>query len=168
MTTDTIPGLFDALALRYPDTDAVVFPDSRMTYAELYAASVASARALRGAGVGHGDFVGLVVPADAGNIALLLGLWRLGAIPVPINGRFKAAELRYVVEHSGMRLLLCDSPGAALAEQAGVSCRVVVLGEDEDYAAAAADAEEVHRLSEGVAPGDDSVLLYTPGTTSIP
>jgi fatty-acyl-CoA synthase len=170
MSLETIPALFDALTERHPESEAVVFPDSRSTYAALRCASVASARALQGAGVGHGDFVGLLLPADVGNIELLLGLWRLGAIPVPINQRYKATELRFVVEHSGMGLLLCDGPGFALAEQAGVGCRVVVLGEDDEYAAGAAlvDAEEVQRRSDRVASDDDAVLLYTSGTTSNP
>ena len=170
MAQETIPALFDALTERHPESDAVVFPDSRSTYAALRSASIARARALRGAGVGQGDFVGLLLPADVGNIELLLGLWRLGAIPVPINQRFKASELRFVVEHSGMGLLLCDGPGLALAEEAGVGCRVVGLGADDEYAAGAAgvDAEEVQRRSDRVASGDDAVLLYTSGTTSNP
>ena len=166
----TIPALFDTLTERYPESEAVVFPDSRCTYAELRAASIDRARALRGAGVGRGDFVGLLIPADVDNIELLLGLWRLGAIPVPINQRFKAAELSFVVEHSGMNLLLCDAAGFALAEQAGVNCRVVLLDEDEEFAvgAASVNAEEVQRRSDRLTPDDDAVLLYTSGTTSNP
>jgi len=170
MCADTIGRFFDAVAARSPESDAAVFPDSRATYAELRAASITRARALRAAGIGRGELVGLLVPPDAANVELLLGIWRLGAIPVPINARYKASELRYVVEHSGMGLLLCDAAGTALIEQAGVECRVVMLGDDQKFAAGAerVDPAEVERLTDHVTADDDAVLLYTSGTTSDP
>src|ERR1700730_5115234 len=169
-SADTICGLFDAVAARQPESEAAVFPDSRATYAELRAASVIRAQALRAAGIGRGDLVGLLVAPNAANVDLLLGIWRLGAIPVPINARYKSSELRYVVEHSGMALLLCDPDVTALVEQASVDCRVVVVGEAGEFMAAAerVDAVEVERLAGRVAPQDDALLLYTSGTTSKP
>jgi fatty-acyl-CoA synthase len=170
VTGETIVGLFDDAAGRRPDADGAAFPDSRATFSELQAASVSHARALHSAGLRRGDFVGVLLPADVDNLAVLLGIWRLGAIPVPINGRYKATELAYVVRHSGMGLLLCDTAGASLAEEAQVGCRVVVLAEDEDFASGAqlADAVALDRLAEALAPDDDALLLYTSGTTSDP
>ena len=167
---ENIITLFDEAAQRRPDADAVAFPASRATFAHLRTASIERARALAAAGVSHGDLVGLLVPADVTNIELLLGLWRLGAIPVPINARYKARELTYVVEHSGMRLLLCDRGAQSLVEQADLRCRVVVLDDDDGFAAGAAglSAAELEQRSAAVLPDDDAVLLYTSGTTANP
>jgi fatty-acyl-CoA synthase len=37
---------------------------------------------------------------------------RLGAIPVPINSRYKEREVAYVVEHAGMKLVIREEPSA--------------------------------------------------------
>ena len=166
----TIPALFDGLARERPDAEAAIFPDSRTTFAQLGEQSVAYARALRGAGVGHGDLVGLLVPADVRNIELLLAMWRLGAIPVPINGRYRPAELSFVAGHSGMTLLIVDPVGAGARARGRGELRVVVLGADADFAAGAPDVDpgEIAEATARLAPADDAVLLYTSGTTSDP
>ncbi|MBV8219677.1 MAG: AMP-binding protein [Solirubrobacterales bacterium] len=166
----TIPALLTALASARPDTDAACFPTSRSTFAQLEAASLAKARALRAAGIGAGDLVGLLMAAGLAEIELLAGLWYVGAVPVPINPRYKPPELAYVVEHSRMELLVCDAAGMALAAQAGVACPVVVVSDDGGFPASAglADPDDVARLSAAVTPGDDAIVLYTSGTTSNP
>ena len=90
------------------------------------------ARRLYAAGVRKGDRVGLLLQASLDAFALQLGAMRLGAIPVPINARFKARELRYVIGHSGMKILITDPAYAALLEEAGAAetCRVVVGTDD--------------------------------------
>ena len=169
MSGSTIPAVLDRLAIERRDAEAVVFPESRVTFGELAAAGLTVARSLRTAGIGPGDLVGLVMPAGVRCVELLVGIWRLGAIPVPLNPRYKARELGYAVEHSGMRLLLCNRAGALLAEQAGVPCPTIV---DESLerapGASSVDPAEVTRLSGGLTPSDDAIVLYTSGTTSKP
>ena len=165
----TIPAVLDRLVTERPHAEAVVFPGARMTFGELSAASVMVARSLRAAGIGPRDLVGVLMPASVRNVELLMGIWRLGAIPVPFNPRYKPGELAYGVDHSGIRLLLCDREGAALAEQAGVRCRT--LGEEDlerEPGASSVDAAEITTLSNGLASADDAIVLYTSGTTSKP
>src|ERR1700709_550769 len=88
------------------DADALVFPDSRTTYPELRAASTRFARALRGAGIGPGDKVGILMPNNLDYVLALVGAAKLGAIAVPGTGRFKAHELEHVLSHADVRLLL--------------------------------------------------------------
>ena len=49
---------------------------------------------------------------------MLFGAMRIGAVPVPVNARYKARELSYVVAHAGMHLLLLDPQFAPLLEDA--------------------------------------------------
>ena len=42
----------------------------------------------------------------------------LGAIAMPINWRLAAPEVRYILEHSGARALVCDEPLVDLADEA--------------------------------------------------
>ena len=42
----------------------------------------------------------------------------LGAIAMPINWRLAAPEVRYILEHSGARALVCDEALVELADEA--------------------------------------------------
>ncbi len=107
-----VPELVDRAAQRWPDADALVWPDERLTFAEFAARTRACARALHAEGVQPGDRVGVLMPNRPGMLVVIYGAMRLGAIPVPINGRFKEREVGYVVEHAGMRLVVREEPSA--------------------------------------------------------
>jgi fatty-acyl-CoA synthase len=86
--------------------DAVVFPGERVTFPELAALSDRFARSLLGLGVGPHDKVGILMPNQLDFVAALVGASKLGAVPVPINGRFKEHELSHVVAHADVTVLL--------------------------------------------------------------
>ena len=106
----TMPGLVDLWAARTPDADGARFPGGVSSYAELSASPRRSAAALHGAGVGFGDRVGvLLLEGSERYLSLVLGAGRLGAIPVPLNARFKTRELGYVMRHAGLQAALHGS-----------------------------------------------------------
>jgi acyl-CoA synthetase (AMP-forming)/AMP-acid ligase II len=55
-------AMLDAAAARAPDTPAVIFKDTRVSYAELAARADALARGLLALGLGPGDHVVLWMP----------------------------------------------------------------------------------------------------------
>src|SRR5579875_42192 len=87
----TVIDVFTRAAAQRPHAPAVMFPDGRASYAELHQSSIRIARALRARGLGRGDLIGVLLAANVRNIECLLAIWRLGAIPVPINPRFKVS-----------------------------------------------------------------------------
>jgi fatty-acyl-CoA synthase len=101
----TIGDLVDRQASR-SDADAIVFPDSRTTFPELAELSDHFARGLMAAGIGPGDKVGILMPNGLDFVLALIGAAKLGAVSVPINGRFKAHELGHVVSHADVAVLL--------------------------------------------------------------
>jgi fatty-acyl-CoA synthase len=101
----TIGDLVDGAAAE-SDGDAVVFPGEQVTFPELAALTDGFARSLRGLGVGPGDKVGILMPNQLDFVAALVGASKLGAVPVPINGRFKEHELSHVIAHADIRVLL--------------------------------------------------------------
>ena len=101
----TIGDLVDRAAAT-SDGDAIVFPDERVTFPELAALSDRFARSLRGLGVRPHDKVGILMPNQLDFVATVVGASKLGAIPVPINGRFKEHELSHVVAHADITVLL--------------------------------------------------------------
>ncbi len=95
---------------------AVVYGDRSWTYPELAARVNRLASALRGAGVAKGDRVAYLVP----NIPALLeghfGVPLSGGVLVAINTRLNAEEIRYIVNHSGAKVLVVDTELARVVE----------------------------------------------------
>ena len=101
----TIGDLVDQRA-EISDRDAVVMPGVRLTYPQLSALTDRFARSLHGLGIGPGDKVGILMPNNVDYVAALIATAKLGAVAVPINGRFKVHECSHVVSHSDAKLLL--------------------------------------------------------------
>ena len=167
----TVPALVDRAA-SLSTGEAIVLPGERVDFTTFAARTVAMARRLRAAGVGHGDRVGLLNGDTIDALALLFGAMRLGAVPVPVNARYKARELSYVVGSAGMHTLVIDPAFAPLLDDAGLpaSCKVVIGLDDPAFVAGAGtigDVELAH-LGGTVQPGDPALILYTSGTTASP
>jgi fatty-acyl-CoA synthase len=111
----TVGDLVDRTATR-TEGDAIVFPDVRMTYPELAAATTRCARSLRGLGVGGGDKVGILMPNCLDYAIAFIAAAKLGAVTVPINGRFKAHELSHVISHADVRVLLAAAGPVAATD----------------------------------------------------
>jgi acyl-CoA synthetase (AMP-forming)/AMP-acid ligase II len=95
-----------ASARRFGPREAIVHNGRRMSYADLDAALMASARAAIGAGVGPGDRVAIWAPNSAEYIVAVLGVLAAGAWVVPMNTRMKGAEAAYVLEKTAATTLM--------------------------------------------------------------
>jgi fatty-acyl-CoA synthase len=109
----TLGDLLARRAAEHGDRQAVVFPDRAVSYAELAARADQFARGLLALGAGPGDTVGFLLNEEADALAVLFGAAAIGAVPVPVNARFKAFELSSVLAHSRMRVLVTRPPGPA-------------------------------------------------------
>ena len=99
------PLLCDVLlnaARETPGAEALIFPDHRQTFGELYETASAHARSLIALGVRKGDHVGLLMPTCHDFVALMFGISLAGAVVVPINARFRASELGYVIDNGDL------------------------------------------------------------------
>lgn len=101
----TLNEAFRLSAAQHPDSE-FVFPSGRSSYAHMDADVDRYVRILTEAGVQAGHHVGIWMPASLETIAAILGCSRIGAVAVPINDRLRAEELRYIVEHADLSLLL--------------------------------------------------------------
>jgi fatty-acyl-CoA synthase len=107
----TIGDLVDRRASE-TEADAVVFPSSRATYPELGVLTDRWARALLALGIAPRDKVGILSPNRLEYVAALIAAAKLGAVAVPINGRFKVHELTHVIAHADVRVLICAADTA--------------------------------------------------------
>jgi fatty-acyl-CoA synthase len=159
----TLPELVDAAAERWPEATAAEFGDRRATFAGFAERTRRIAGGLRARGVGPGEHVAILMENGVETLAAIHGATRGGMIAVPVNARYKARELAYVLEHAEARVVL-SSPGfAALLEEAAGGCHVAL--HDGASWRGLPEGEPPDRAS---APEDVAMLLYTSGTTSHP
>jgi fatty-acyl-CoA synthase len=102
----TIGDLLLRQAERTPDADALVFPAERLSYAELAARARRIARGLIGAGLRPGDRVGYLMANSPETVAALYGIALAGGVIVPINTRYRARELPFVIGNAQLSIIL--------------------------------------------------------------
>lgn len=113
--TDIVPvgDLLLRSASRYPQRDAIVFPEVRLTFGELYGRAQRAARSLIALGVQPGQHVGLLAQNCVEFVEGLFGAALAGAVTVPINARHRTSELRYIVENGDLVALLTTAADAS-------------------------------------------------------
>ena len=111
----SLADAFRAQVRRAPEHPAVRDRSSVLTYRELDEASdrIAAALAARGGAVGSG-LVGVLVDRSAATPSLLLGILKAGLAYVPLDPTYPEDRLRYIVEDSGLQLIVGD-PEAVVA-----------------------------------------------------
>src|SRR6516162_1836812 len=93
-------------ATRAPNKPALYVKNLVLTYAELDGEAQRLARRLIACGTRPGDRVALHLHNGAEIAIAYFACFLAGAIAVPINARMKAAEIEYVLEHSGSLIYL--------------------------------------------------------------
>ena len=112
------PLAFLARTLRvFPDKEAALYGDRRWTWRELGGEIARMAGALRRAGVGPGDRVAFLAPNVPALLAAHFAVPQLHAALVAINTRLQAAEVGYILEHSGAKVVLVDPELAPAVSQ---------------------------------------------------
>jgi fatty-acyl-CoA synthase len=167
-------------ALRYPGKLAVVAGQRRVSYADFDAAANRCANALAARGVTKGDKIALLSHNSWQYAVLVFGTARLGAVLVPVNFMLGAAEIAYILRHSGATGMITEDALAETAEKAlssagltdGVRGWIGLSG-----AAPSSGWQDVDTwIDEGdatapavlVADDDPLRLMYTSGTESRP
>ena len=119
-SVSTVGDLLVRAAERDPDGDCLVFPDRRASFGSLLAAAERVARSLVAVGVGRGDHVGVLLPNCMEYAEVMLGTLLLGAWSVPINARYKARELAYVIENADLSVVVTTGAVRDGADFAGL------------------------------------------------
>ncbi len=102
----TLGALLQRTAVLTPDADALVFPDSRRSHRDLYEAGRAWARAFMALGVQPGDHVGILLTTRPEFVEILFGAALAGAVTVPVNARYQANELAFLIRDADLTTLV--------------------------------------------------------------
>jgi acyl-CoA synthetase (AMP-forming)/AMP-acid ligase II len=183
----SISALIDAAAERFGSRPALVDDETRLTYEELVEQARRFGAALVVSGVEPGDRVAIWAFNSAEWVVAALGLFKAGAVLVPINTRFKGGEAADILVRSRAKVLVTvtDFLGTdyvAMLRDTGVELAdlttivvargAAVAGTDswDEFLAGGTDAAatEVDRRSAAIGPEDPSDILFTSGTTGFP
>ncbi len=152
---------------RHPERPAIEMVGAEgvatTTYAALGSLSGRFARWLvSDAGVRPGDHVAILGANDARWVAAYLGILRVGAVAVPLDTAYHAAQVRALVTDSGARVIFASEDHLDVARAATASAPVRVAPLTLDLPPDA----DVPTID--VAGTDTAALLYTSGTTADP
>ncbi|MBX4135285.1 amino acid adenylation domain-containing protein [Pseudomonas sp. S5F11] len=153
--------LIEAQAKRQPQATALVFAEQRIDYAELNRRANRLAHRLIEAGVGPDVRVGLAVERSFDMVIGLLAVLKAGGAYVPLDPDYPRERLAYMLDDSGVQLLLTQAP---LLSQLPIphGLETLVLGESsfetysEQNPAVALDGENL------------AYVIYTSGSTGQP
>ena len=101
--------LLGVAAAKWPHKRALIFPESELSFSSLQANAWKKARSLMGAGVRAGDHVGILSLNLPEYVESLFAINMAGATAVPLNARYRGAELKQVIADSDIRLLFTTS-----------------------------------------------------------
>ena len=167
----TVNDFLRRAELVYPDREAIADePDQpaeswgSVTYREMARRAKALAAGLDVLGIAPGERVAMVSHNSARLLTALFGVSGSGRILVPINFRLVAEEVKYIVAHSGARVLLVD-PELEHA-MADVECEMKwTIGADSDAILMRFDTEPAAWEADEDA---TATINYTSGTTARP
>lgn len=166
--TYSLADLFELVAGAIPERLALICGDRRMTYGQLDERANRLAAYLQQHGIGRGDAVGLQLYNGPEYLEGFLAACKLGAMPVNINYRYLADELRYLYNNAGVKALLYTEGLAPIVSSVlGDFPNIKVhLATNDAYEAALASVSPHYQVPERS--DDDLSLLYTGGTTGQP
>jgi 3-oxocholest-4-en-26-oate---CoA ligase len=161
-----LADLFESVVEVVGDREALVVGDRRLTYAQLDERANRLANHLAGLGVGAGDHIGLQLINGVEYVEGILAALKVRAVPINVNYRYVADELRYLYDNADLVALLVNAEFADRVEPARPAALKHVMVVDDEYedalAASSASRPAVNRS------GDDLYIIYTGGTTGMP
>ena len=192
----TLYRFVEQRATTHGDAEALVTTTARLHYRDQHAAVRRAAKAMHALGLRRGDFVGILLGNGETWVTLFYAAATIGAVTVPINTRFKAAELSFCLQQADVKaLFMADRfldidfmtflraaepaidqllPGERLPALRDV----IVVGSDVPRSGRSFDQflqlangvsdSMLDRLAHAVQPADLLLIQFTSGTTAYP
>ena len=162
----------------YPEREAVVDGELRLSYEEFFTRCDGWSSALFTLGVRKGDRVAYIAPNTHAMLESFYAVPQIGAILVPINYRLTADDFAYLINHSGARVVCAhseylDAVDSIRSQLPNVETFVALEGAEQgrhgwlDYETLLAEAPG-DSTRPAISEADLLTINYTSGTTSKP
>ena len=167
----------------FADRTALIYGDTRLTYADYYTRVTRLASALVKSGVKPGDVVATILPNIPAQSEAAFAVPACGAVLNTINTRLDVDTVAYIFDHGEASVVICDSqflpmcmnavalmdgPAPLIIEVPDPVAGVPGIGEQQDYEdfLATGDADFTWTMPEDE--WESLALNYTSGTTGRP
>jgi len=177
----TVPETLLQTAEKYPEKEAVVFPeeDVRITYNELGTVVGEFSNVLKNLGVKKGDTISVALHNSLEMVISIFSIPMAGGTFSPVNFRLAPREASYILNDSTTKVVLFDEETREMIEAAREDLETVehFVYTDDDTGSCPEFAEGFHRLisnsnesyqSDTVSLDDPWAIVYTSGTTGRP
>ena len=169
-------------AARFPEKEAVVHGNRRLSYTQVLQACRSFAFQLRSAGIARGDRVGIYLDPSVEQVLSIFSISTAGGVYVPINTVLVPDQVAHIVRDCGMKALITtpeklETLAPALRDASPLQF-FVATGNTNGHAAES--TLPVHRMQEMLAASVDgdwqdwgisqdlAAILYTSGSTGKP
>ena len=171
-TDETLLDRLATTAARHHDREVIVDRDERLTAGDLLTRATRVAGALRAAGIEAGDVVVYQLPNWWESAALAWGILLAGAVASPLTPTLRHAEVAFVLEQTGARLVVAPQrfrgfDHAAMLREIGFDGTKWLI-RDGELDAVLADEHAADPMPVTVAASDAALVLWTSGTTAQP
>ena len=156
----TLGEVLERQARERGGAEALVTQSGRFSFQEIHEKAKSVAGGMQALGIGRGDHVGILMGNDERWLSLFYGAALIGAVTVPVNTRFKAAEIDFCLKQAECKTLFY------VDRFLGIDFGAMVRG--------LGNAVEVSKLSsakykaEKTKPDDILLIQFTSGTTAYP
>jgi acyl-CoA synthetase (AMP-forming)/AMP-acid ligase II len=168
MSQFNLADLWEAIADRVPERVALRCAGDQRTYAELEERANRLAHWLLDHGVRPGQHVGLYLQNCFEYVEGTLAAYKIRAVPINVNYRYVARELRYLLNDADLVGILHQPEYTDRVAEVGPGTPTLrwSLTTGPDYEAAVASSSPARDF--GARSADDRYVLYTGGTTGMP
>lgn len=162
--------VFDSNVRKFKDKEYIRYEHTGISYDDTRYQSLQAARFLKEQGIGKGDKVALFCLNTPSFILMLFGIWRIGAVAVPVNHKLKAKELDYILQDADVKLLLFDEQLKEVVGELESKVAKTPLGTLKESAESGMEKREPLPEKDicKLHPDMPAQLLYTSGTTGHP
>ncbi len=163
-------------AFKYPELEAFVLGDNRLTYNALDQRVNRLANALSEQGVVKGDKVGILMRNRQELLEIFFAVAKIGAVNVPINIRLSPNEIAFIIDNSDTKILFVEDAFISTIE----GIRNTLEGIETIFSVSASEHSSFIPFDRLIAEGkedrpqiyvddeDDAFIIYTAGTTGKP
>ncbi|WP_068776273.1 non-ribosomal peptide synthetase [Paenibacillus sp. FJAT-26967] len=155
----TLPELFREQAARTPDSTALVYKETTLTYRELSEKTNRLAAVLRDNGVRSGSVVAIVGDRSSDMVIGMLGVMKAGGAYLPIDPEYPQDRLDYVLEDSGAQIVLYQT---IYEDKVPAGMKAMALEDEATYRGGEKDLPDWNTSS------DLAYVMYTSGSTGKP
>ncbi|MEM8510709.1 MAG: amino acid adenylation domain-containing protein, partial [Bacteroidota bacterium] len=160
----TIVDLFQQQVSKTPDAIAVVYQEASLSYKALDQRSNQLARYLITKGIQPDDLVGICLDRSLELLVGILGILKSGGAYVPIDPEYPKARIDYMMEDSGVKVLLSTTECSAFFSDRD-DLELVLLDSDWN---SIIGKHALRKLKRVATPNDLAYVIYTSGSTGQP